>query len=237
VLVHGFTQTARSWRPIADDLARDHEVLAVDLPGHGDSGDERGDLWATADLVAEAGGPAVYVGYSLGGRVCLHTALAHREEVRGLVLIGATGGLDSEPARAERRASDERLAASIEARGVDDFLDAWLAQPLFARLRPDEAALADRRRNTAAGLAASLRQAGTGTQEPLWARLASVRVPALVMAGEHDVKFRQAAARLTEAMRPYAQQAVVTGAGHAAHLEQPSATLSIIRQWLRHNRW
>jgi pimeloyl-ACP methyl ester carboxylesterase len=78
---------------------------------------------------------------------------------------------------------------------------------------------------------------GTGTQEPLWARLGSVRVPALVLAGEHDVKFPQAAARLSEAMRPYAQQATVPGAGHAAHLEQPSATLALLRQWLRRNRW
>ena len=237
MLVHGFTQTARSWRPIADDLSRDHEIVGVDLPGHGDSGDERGDLWATADQVADAGGLAVYVGYSLGGRVCLHVAIRHPEQVRGLILIGATGGLETSSARADRRASDERLAAGIEAHGVDPFLDSWLAQPLFSRLKVDDAALADRKRNTPAGLAASLRDAGTGTQEPLWDQLGSIRVPALVMAGEHDVKFRQAAARLCDVMRPYAQQSVVPGAGHAPHLEQPTATLGLMRQWLRNNRW
>jgi 2-succinyl-6-hydroxy-2,4-cyclohexadiene-1-carboxylate synthase len=237
VLVHGFTQTARSWRPITDDLSRDHEVVTVDLPGHGDSGDERADLWATADLVVEAGGPAVYVGYSLGGRVCLHVALRHPDQVRGLVLIGATGGLETESARADRRAADDRLAATIEEHGVDPFLDSWLAQPIFARLKVDDDALADRKRNSAAGLAASLRTSGTGTQQPLWDQLGSVKVPALVMAGEYDVKFRQAAARLCDVMRPYAQQSVVPGAGHAAHLEQPKATLALIRQWLRNNRW
>src|SRR5215213_6847391 len=35
VLVHGFTQTGRSWEPIAADLAIDHQVVVVDAPGHG----------------------------------------------------------------------------------------------------------------------------------------------------------------------------------------------------------
>jgi 2-succinyl-6-hydroxy-2,4-cyclohexadiene-1-carboxylate synthase len=236
VLVHGFTQTGRSWGALVDDLARDHEVLTVDLPGHGASGEVRADLWETAAMVAEVGGPAVYVGYSLGGRVCLHLAVAHPAVARGVVLIGATGGLETESARADRRAADERLAATIEAKGVESFLDAWLAQPLFARLRVDAAALADRRRNTAVGLAASLRLSGTGRQEPLWDRLPTLRVPALVLAGEHDAKFRQAATRLTTALRPWAHQAVVPGAGHAAHLEQPAATLALVRQWLRTTR-
>ena len=51
VLVHGFTQTGRSWGPIGADLARDHEVLLVDAPGHGGSTAVRADL-------TTGGGPA-----------------------------------------------------------------------------------------------------------------------------------------------------------------------------------
>ena len=59
VLVHGFTQTLASWRPVADDLAADHRVVLVDAPGHGASAAVRADLPTAAGLLAEAGGRAV----------------------------------------------------------------------------------------------------------------------------------------------------------------------------------
>ena len=87
------------------------------------------------------------------------------------MLLGATGGIDDEGERTARRAADDALAASIEADGVAAFVDRWLAQPLFAGVPDDPADRADRRANTAAGLASSLRLAGTGTQVPVWDRL------------------------------------------------------------------
>jgi pimeloyl-ACP methyl ester carboxylesterase len=70
VFVHGFTQTGASWVPIAEHFVqRGHEVVVVDLPGHGGSATVRADLRRTADLLATTAGPGAYVGYSLGGRV------------------------------------------------------------------------------------------------------------------------------------------------------------------------
>ena len=117
-------------------------------------------------------GPATYVGYSMGGRLCLHLALARPETVERLVLVSATAGIEDDDERATRRAADDALATSLERDGVDAFLDGWLAQPMFATLA--DPGLDDRRRNVAAGLASSLRLAGTGTQQPLWDRLASL---------------------------------------------------------------
>jgi pimeloyl-ACP methyl ester carboxylesterase len=105
-----------------------------------------------------------------------------------------------------------------------------LRNPLFDGLDDTAAQVADRRRNTAAGLAASLRGTGTGTQEPLWDRLAEIGAPTLVLAGERDTKFRALAARLAAGI-PGATFAVVPGAGHTAHLEQPAATATAIVEW------
>jgi 2-succinyl-6-hydroxy-2,4-cyclohexadiene-1-carboxylate synthase len=168
VFLHGFTQTARSWHAVAHAVKDDHEIVAVDLPGHGDSSDIRADLTMTAVMVAEATGAGTYIGYSMGGRVGLHVALARPNVVQRLVLIGATAGIDDDDERAERRATDHALADFIETNGVDVFLDRWLAQPLFATLPPEAADRADRARNTAAGLASSLRLNGTGSQMSLW---------------------------------------------------------------------
>lgn len=230
VLVHGFTQTGRSWDALAAALRTDHETVAVDAPGHGGSTDVHADLVAGADLLGAVGGRATYVGYSMGGRLCLHLALARPELVERLVLVSATAGLDDAVERAARRRADEDLAATIERDGLEAFLRRWVAQPLFATL-PD-AGLDDRRRNTADGLASSLRRAGTGTQAPLWDRLAALTMPVLLVAGALDAKFVAAAQRMAELL-PDPTLEVVADAGHTVHLEQPAAFETLLRRWLR----
>jgi 2-succinyl-6-hydroxy-2,4-cyclohexadiene-1-carboxylate synthase len=231
VLLHGFTQTARSWDAIAERLAQRYEVVTVDAPGHGDSGDVRASLPEAATLLGAAGGPATYVGYSMGGRLCLHLSVARPDLVRRLVLVSATAGIDDAGERAARRRADEQLAVLVEQAGVDAFLDRWLALPLFATLPRDAAGADDRRRNTAAGLASSLRLAGTGTQQPLWDRLPRLSMPVLVVAGALDAKYVAIAERMARLI-PDAVLAVIDGAGHAVHLERPEALLDRLGRWL-----
>lgn len=235
VLAHGFTQTARSWQ-VVEHLLRDSiagcETRAVDLPGHGDSTAPFDlDLWASAEWLANEGGAATYVGYSMGGRVALHAALARPDAIEKLVLIGATAGIDQTSERHARRDADELLARRIEAVGVATFIDEWLRNPLFAGLTGETALRTDRLRNTAAGLAASLRSTGTGTQEPLWERLDEITVPVLLLVGERDSKFASLAERLRDGL-PDAALVVVPDAGHSVHLEQPAATVDAITNWL-----
>lgn len=236
VFAHGFTQTARSWSTL-DRLMRERlpglETVAVDLPGHGDASPPPDvDLWESAERLVSAGGTATYVGYSMGGRVTLHAALAHPTRTRALVLIGTTAGIDDADERAARRLADERLADHIEAVGLEHFIDEWLANPLFAGLTDATAMRDDRLRNTAAGLAASLRATGTGTQEPLWHRLGEITCPVLVLAGERDTKFRALGERMAELL-PTASIDVIADAGHSVHLEQPEATAAAIARWQR----
>lgn len=234
VLAHGFTQTGRSWdtfRTHIDPLVPDAETVAVDLPGHGDASDVRTDLWGSARFLVEAGGPATYIGYSMGGRVALHAALGYPDVVERLVVIGATAGIDDPAERAARRADDEGLAERIEQVGVESFVDEWLTNPLFAGLDGESAGRIDRLRNTEAGLASSLRRAGTGTQEPLWDRLGEITVPVLVLAGEDDAKFRRLGARLVDSI-PNATMSVVADSGHSTHLEQPATTARLVAAWL-----
>ena len=233
MLLHGFTQTGVSWRPVVERLGDDVAVATPDLPGHGTAGDVRLDLAETAEAVAAAEGRATYVGYSMGGRVALRLALDHPEVVDHLVLVGATAGIDDAAERTARREADEALARRIEADGVAAFLDGWLAQPLFAGLTPEPADLAGRRAHPAAGLAASLRLSGTGTMDPpWWDVLADLAVPTTLVAGEHDPRFRALAHRLATAIGGDTTVEVVPGATHACHLQAPEAMAQIIRTHL-----
>lgn len=226
VVLHGFTATGRSWDPVRRRMPAGayDDVSAPDLRGHGTASDVRP---ATIEgCVADLAQPEPYTlaGYSMGGRVALHLALAAPQLVRRLVLVSSTAGLADDAARAERRRSDEDLADGLERAGLEAFARWWGAQPLFAGQPPEVAAAAhtDRLRNTAAGLAASLRGMGTGAMTPVWDRLGELAMPACVVVGERDAKFRALGAQLAEAL-PDARLVVVAGAGHAVHLEAPEA--------------
>lgn len=232
VFVHGFTQTGNSWTPVAEHFVRHgYEVLLVDLPGHGGSDHVRADLRRAADLLAAVGERAVYVGYSLGGRVCLHLALMYPHLVERLVLLGAHPGLDSDDDRSTRRDADDRVAARLREIGVAAFIREWVAQPLFGGLVARADDLADRERNTVEGLVSSLQLAGTGTQLSLWPRLRELTMPVLTLAGADDTKFAPLAAQLAAAV-PDGRCELVADAAHAAHLQRPGLVTALIDEFL-----
>lgn len=246
VLLHGFTQTHRSWDALTERLAESHFVVLPDLPGHGASGVARSraamGLERTADAVAELieatceGRKTAVVGYSLGGRVALALACKRQELLSRLVLEGASPGIESARERKERRARDEALADEIEERGLDWFVGHWEDTPLFATQRglPREAAEAirgDRMSNTARGLAASLRAAGPGRMTPLWGKLGNIKIPVLLVAGKEDRKYSQAAEAM-HARIPGSVVAEISGAGHCVHLEKPEEFAELVGRFL-----
>jgi 2-succinyl-6-hydroxy-2,4-cyclohexadiene-1-carboxylate synthase len=232
VLVHGFTQTLVSWDPLADDLADTFQVIRVDLPGHGGSGAVDLNFAETAAAIGEAGGKATYVGYSMGGRLCLRLAADRPDLVQSLVLVGASPGLDDAAERTARREADEALAADIERQGTSAFLQRWLDQPLFSTFTATDDDLAARRANMSAGLAAALRRLGTGVQEPLWARLAMLTMPVLIIAGQEDTRYARIAEEMADAIGVNAQVVAIAGAGHAAHLERPASFARLLSAFL-----
>lgn len=230
-LLHGFTQNARCWGPLAADLGADHELVLADAPGHGGSSEVRLGLPDAAAVAVEAVGPATWLGYSMGGRLALHVALGHPNAVEALVLVGATPGIADPDERATRRERDLALADRIEQIGVPAFLDEWLSLPLFADLPAEQAQRAERERNTAAGLASSLRLAGTGAQEPLWERLGEIRCPVLLVTGERDERFTQLARTMLARLGGPAEHAILPDTGHSAHLESPEVLAATLRAW------
>jgi len=232
ILVHGFTQTGRSWQPVLHALGGRYRAVAPDLPGHGDFAARRPASFAACDayLGALAGDRRITLaGYSLGGRVALHAGLSLGDRVERLVLIGASPGLANASERGARAAADAALADRIEAIGLDAFVREWGAQPLFAGMPRGiaELAEADRMRNTAEGLAAALRGLGTGVMPSLWNRLEELTVAVDLVVGERDLKFRAIAERMQAAL-PDARLHVVPGAGHAVQLEVPGAVADVL---------
>jgi 2-succinyl-6-hydroxy-2,4-cyclohexadiene-1-carboxylate synthase len=232
VMLHGFSQTHRAFDGVIAALAAErYRPLAPDLPGHGAAGDRRPITFTSCieDLVSSAPPRFALCGYSQGGRIALHLALAHPDRVSRLVLVSTTAGIEDPAARAARRAADDELAARIEREPIRDFVTRWRDQPLFAGEPPAvrAAAVADQLRNTPAGLAAALRGLGTGAMQPVWGRLGELSVRVVVLAGERDQKFTVLGQRLVQAM-PNARLEIVAGVGHGLLLESPSSVVAAV---------
>lgn len=238
VLLHGFTQTGASWDGVRGALdLEDRQVLTPDQRGHGTASDERPILLpamaADAMAAVSGGGELALGGYSMGGRAALLAAIASPGRVSHLALISTTAGIEDDAQRAARARADEELAARIEEIGVEAFADEWGETPLFRDQSAEVAAAAraDRLHNEAAGLAASLRGAGTGRMGPLWGALGALTMPVLVLTGERDEKFTALGERLTAAL-PDAEHVVVPGAGHQLPLEAPDAVAAELTRLL-----
>lgn len=233
-LLHGFTQTGQSWDPVRTRLLAspamrtDLEIIAPDLAGHGSQSHRPLTLPVAAAEFAEQVGPSHLVGYSMGGRLALHIATAEPLAVRSLVLISSTAGIDDPAERADRRTADRVLAERIEQIGVESFVEWWLSQPMFATLTEESSDY--RLDNTAAGLAGSLRLAGTGAHEPLWDALGDLRVPTLIITGALDTKFTALGERMAASI-DHARHIIVAGSGHAVHLERPEVVAEHLADW------
>ncbi len=244
VLLHGFLGDGAAMDGFVAALGSGYETIAPDLPGHGRAADRVAavdgfnacldDLAATLDAAGHAS--AHWLGYSMGARIALAFALRHPARVRSLVLIAGRAGIADPAERATRLSADAALAARIEAIGMASFAAEWLAQPLFAtlaqlgseRLAAERAA---RARHDPATIAAALRALGPAAQPALHDRLGELAMPVLMIAGALDAPFVAHARALATAI-PQAELALVAGAGHAVHSEQPAACAAPIRDFL-----
>lgn len=244
LLLHGFTGSGATWRPFLGEW-RGFTAIAVDLLGHGasdcppDPGRYRmercvKDLLSLLDRLGVE--RTAVLGYSMGGRVALHLALAAPRRLWALVLESASPGIDDDGEREARRLADEGLANAIEREGVERFVAYWESLPLFASQARLPAPVREELRrqrlgHNPRGLANSLRGMGAGAQEPLSGRLGEVRVPTLVIAGALDERYCALGRRMAEAM-PATRLEVVAGAGHAVHLERPDVFARVVRGFL-----
>ena len=251
VLLHGFAGTHRAFDGVVAALERQrYRPHALDLPGHGLDSRVRGATTAagahravnapndhptittarTVEQVLEHSPPArlALCGYSMGGRLALHLALAQPHRVARLVLVSTSAGIDEEAARRERARSDERLARQLEEGSFERFIARWRAQPLFAGEPPHVRALAldDHRRNRARALAGALRALGPGAMAPVWHRLHELQMPVQLLAGERDPRYVEIGERMA-ALLPAARLTIVPG-GHALLLENPRAVARAI---------
>lgn len=236
VLLHAVGLELTFWDHQIGALARDHDVVAFDMPGHGLSGrldtPPSFDTFAavTARVLAHVdAGPAHVVGISFGGMVAQALALARPDLVRSLALV-ATLCTFPDPVRAALRerarvAREEGMAAIVPLSQ-----QRWFPQA-FRDRRPD---VLDR-------TAKCMVQQDPAFHGAMWdmiaaldleARLPGLSCPTLVVAGAEDPNAPPAAARLIAGLIPGAELHEVPGCGHFPPMEAPHAFNAILQPFL-----
>jgi len=232
VLLHGFAGTSRTWEGVLAHLPRErYRPRALDIPGHGSQSSATAPIdfdGAVASVLRRSPSRFALCGYSLGGRLALHVALAAPERVSRLALVATGPGIEDARERARRRAADRGLADEIERGSIEAFVEGWCAQPMFADDPPavDALARADYLRNDPVKVAAVLRGLGQGEMAPLWDRLPELSTPVTVVAGERDDKFTKIARRMVSLLSQ--GRLVPVPGGHRLPLESPAAVAAAI---------
>jgi pimeloyl-ACP methyl ester carboxylesterase len=240
VLIHGITNRAASWEPVIRQLAGDYELIAPDLPGHGDSERQRGDhsLGAHASMMRDLLGVlgwerGTVVGHSLGGGIAMQFAYQFPEYVERLVLIDS-GGLGREVSPLLRSAAlpgaeqvisllaSEKLTSAGSAVGnalgkVGLQLGADLAE-----VSSGIASLGDAERRaafvrTVRSVISPLGQRINATDRLYLAQ----DIPTLIVWGDRDPLIPVSHAYAAHEATPGSRLEIMEGCGHFPHLDDP----------------
>lgn len=251
LFVHGLGGCWQNWLENLPDLARDHRVIAVDLPGFGASEMPARDVSVagyarTLELVCDALSvdAAAVVGNSMGGFVAAELAIASPQRVERLVLVSAAG-LHIAELRLERALGALALTradrvAGVYGRWVAAHSDAVARRTRLRRLmfagvaRHPEAVpwplVAEQAQGFGRpGFMPAFRAIAT---YPLRDRLAQIACPTLIVWGEKDrlVPVRDASA--FEQLIPDARKIVYPDTGHIPMLERPARFNADVREFM-----
>jgi pimeloyl-ACP methyl ester carboxylesterase len=251
VLIHGITNSGQSWEPAMRLLARDFDVIAPDLPGHGESDRQRGDhslgghACVMRDLlhVLEVE-RATVVGHSLGGGVAMQFAYQFPDMVERLVLVGS-GGLGREVSPLIRSAAlpfAEQVLPLLTARPLIEAgtVVAGLVGRLgfkpgadLAEVSRGVASLGDTERRaafvrTVRSVISPLGQRVTATDRLYLA----ADLPTLIVWGDRDPIIPVEHGRAAHALLPSSQLEIFEGAGHFPQLDDPFRFAELVTEFV-----
>ena len=214
--IHGFMGHPSDWDQVCGAL-ENCETNAIEI---GVAKDWHSSLEQIAASIPDH---SIVVGYSMGARLALGLAIEMREKCDGLVFISGNPGLESDAMREQRWIADQLVADRLKREPFDGFLRQWYQQDVF-RTVPESIRRVEieRKQKRSPELWASILRVNSVAKQPnYWPQLKQLSIPALVVAGELDIKYREIANRIDDETGPNVSKLVMPGSGHMVHLEQP----------------
>src|SRR5271165_1284260 len=237
VLLHPFPLNHNFWAAIAPQLSSRYRVILPDLRAHGESklGDGPATMQKLADDLArlcreEKTGKAIFVGVSIGGYLLFEFWRRYHEQVAALVLANTRAGAETPESKATRLQAADRVLREGTAGFIEEMISKLLSQTTRAN-RPDIVDVARKMMQAMSPEDVAGVQRGMAERPDSVATLATINVPALIIAGEDDsVPLSE-----FELMRQHIANSdlrVISHAGHYAALEKPEECGALLRGFL-----
>jgi len=240
LFLHGFMGRGDDWQPIAHSFCDDYYCLLPDLPGHGDSplpsttlgfatlATMLVDWWDKLGL-----GRVTVVGYSMGGRLAVYSAVHYPKRIKQLILESCHPGLTE--GRSQRVEWDRSQARLLQQHDMMTFVEHWYGLSLFQSLSNQPRLLdrlkKQRQQNNPAWLAEVIQALSPGRQPALWSQLPYLSMPVHLITGALDTKYVNIMTNMHNAI-PQATLDIIPQAGHNVHFEQPQPYLACLEQYL-----
>jgi 3-oxoadipate enol-lactonase len=229
VLVHSGVTDSREWEGVKPLLEREHSVLALDLPGHGERAWEPGEV-SLADVVLEPEfARAALVGVSFGARAVLEAALQAPERVSALVLVSANVFGWSEEVAANGAREEELFDAGRFDEAAELMVASWLAGP---HRRPEDVDATLRARVRAMQVRAYELEDADATVKRVEPDLSRVASPTLLIRGALDFDDVARASERFLAELPDAREVVFDDCAHLPAMEQPERFAAVLLEFL-----
>ncbi|MCK5124773.1 MAG: 2-succinyl-6-hydroxy-2,4-cyclohexadiene-1-carboxylate synthase [candidate division Zixibacteria bacterium] len=242
LFLHGFMGSGKIWLPVIEQLQDSYYCLALDLPGHGETKANLGNLFF--DTLAESlisfiddncNQPPIIIGYSMGGRIALYTAIKYPEKFHSIVLESSSPGIADGFERQKRLLSDRTVSEKFLQTDMRSFLIDWYKQPVFNYLSEKQGLtekIIDKKSSGNPEFYSKVVIAlSPGRQIPLWNKLPFLFLPVLIIAGEIDQKYCEIGRRMTDAL-PKSRLEIIKNAGHIVHLENRKDFMSALNSFL-----
>lgn len=237
LLLHGFPHDRSLWSAQLGAGIQDVRMIAVDLPGFGESARvDVPSLDAWADWIAAVldtlGIERVTVGgLSMGGYLCFAFWRRHRERVQGLVLADTKAGADGDDARAGRRAM-QQLVADKGVGAVAEKMITGMVGKTTRATKPDVVAELDAMMRRASPRAVHDALDAMRTRDDSAPTLATIDVPTLILCGEEDALTPPEESRAMHAGIAGSTLALIPEAGHASCVESPEEFNRLLSEWV-----
>jgi 2-succinyl-6-hydroxy-2,4-cyclohexadiene-1-carboxylate synthase len=233
--VHGFFGLSSDWHPFKDKFYP-HKCIFHSIEKYEEMNSQiqnnSFENWAiNFNKINLKNTGNILIGYSLGGRLALHSILEN-QNWDAAIIISANPGLTDDQQKDERKIVDSNWSKRILCDSWKTLMSDWNAQTTFQNFNPHTSILRNEKDYDRKSLAQMIIKYSISRQENLRPKLTKTKIPILWIAGERDLKYKAIAEEMKK-INPQILDCIIKNASHRAPWDNPTEFIIKLKEFIR----